>query len=72
MQLFRSEEDVAEWSRSTGVGVGAVFAPETLWRLAMRWYDDRLDRHWRRRARDERQSILAQAGLRGSFWSLEP
>ncbi|MCG8467313.1 MAG: hypothetical protein MJB57_03780 [Gemmatimonadetes bacterium] len=44
--------------------------PETTWRLASRWWDDRLDRDWRRRTLEERQAIFDEVGLRDSFWSL--
>ena len=71
MQLFRSEEDIAEWSAGTGVPVGARFPPEQLWALAKRWYDDRFDIDWRRRSVAERQAILDEVGLIGDFWRLE-
>ncbi len=71
MQLFRSEEDVVDWSETTGIPIGAVFPPEQLWELAKRWYDDRFDFDWKRRPVDARQALLHQAGLTGEFWSLE-
>ena len=70
MQLFRSEEDVEEWSRATGVPVGEVFSVEQLWELARRWYDDRLRPDWRRRSIDERQQILTEVGLVSPAWQL--
>jgi len=70
MLLFRSEEDVDDWVLATGVGRGAIFDLNRLWRLATSWYDDRLDLDWRRRTPTERQALFDQAGLTGEFWSL--
>ena len=70
MQLFRSEEDVREWSRLTDHAVGLCMPPEQLWQLARRWYDDRLERDWRRRPPAERQAILTEVGLTGEDWRI--
>ncbi|MEA2290996.1 MAG: hypothetical protein QOF17_16 [Solirubrobacteraceae bacterium] len=70
MLLFRSEEDVEDWCLATGRPRGAVVAPQSLARLAQRWYGDRLDPGWRPRTRDESQAILAATGLTGPFWEL--
>ena len=70
MLLFRSEDDVKAWARRRHMQPGAIFHLRQLWRLACRWYDDRLDRRWRRRTISERQAILDEAGLRGPFWDL--
>jgi hypothetical protein len=61
---------VHAWSRETGVPLGAVVDPQTLWLLALRWYDDRLEHEWRRKTLTERQTILESVGLNGPFWSL--
>ncbi len=70
MELFRSEEDVADWSRRTGVAVGATMTPAVLWHLARLWYDDRFDRDWARKPIETRAAILSEVGLTGSFWAL--
>ena len=70
MQLFRSEEDIDEWSAHTRIAVGSRFPPQQLWALAQRWYDDRFDVDWRRRTLGERQAILNDVGLVGAFWHL--
>ena len=70
MELFRSEEDVADWAVRTGIPVGAVFSPAMLWELARRWYDDRFDLDWRRKTIAERAAILEDVGLTGAFWDL--
>lgn len=58
------------WSRGTGEPLGALVAPERVWTLAQRWYDDRLRLDWRCRTVPERQTILEDVGLTGSFWQL--
>ena len=71
MELFRSEDDVADWATRTGSPIGAVFAPAVLWELARRWYDDRYDLDWRRKTIAQRSAILEEVGLTGAFWDLE-
>ncbi len=71
MQLFRSEEDIVEWSRRTGRPVGLIFEPARLWELARRWYDDRLRLDWRRRTVEERQAILDAVGLTSADWRIQ-
>jgi hypothetical protein len=61
---------VDTWSRATGEPRGALVTPERVWALAQRWYDDRLRLDWRRRSVPERQAILEDSGLTGSFWRL--
>ena len=70
MSLFRSEEDVHAWCEKRQMATGATFDLERLWRLATVWYDDRLDLQWKRRTVAERQVVLEDVGLRGSFWRL--
>lgn len=71
MALFRSEDDVHAWCQRHGRSPGAIFDLPRLWHLARAWYDDRLDRGWRRRTVSERQAILDAVGLEGPFWRLE-
>ena len=70
MLLFRSEDDVDAWCKRRGMAAGAIFDVQRLWRLAGKWYSDRLDRNWRRKTIAERQMILTEVGLVGPFWSL--
>ena len=68
MRLFRSEEHVLRAYREPG----ALLPAETLWRLAVAWYGDRLQRAWEPRDPAAAQQILDSVGLRGDFWRLEP
>ena len=70
MMLFRSEDDVRAWCEQRQMTPGAIFDLARLWKLACAWYDDRLDRNWRRRTISERQTILDGVGLEGPFWRL--
>lgn len=70
MLAFRSEGEVRRWCDARGLPVGALFSPQTVWRLAGLWYGDRLDLDWRRSSVEERQRILARVGLVGEFWRI--
>lgn len=67
MRLFRSEEHVRKTYREPG----AVLPAQTLWRLAVAWYGDRLQRGWEPHDPVAAQKILTSVGLRGDFWTLE-
>jgi hypothetical protein len=70
MSLFRSEEHVEAWLGRTRNLRGAVVPLAQVWELAKRWYVDPRDPGWRPRTRDESQSVINAAGLRGEFWEL--
>ena len=72
MQLFRSEEDVREWSLMTENPVGLLIPPEQLWQLARRWYDDRLERDYLEPARTRYTAAAWDpAATAGSLLSVE-
>jgi hypothetical protein len=43
---------------------------EQQWRLARAWFEDRLRPGYRRRTAEEAESVFAEIGLTGPFWSL--
>jgi hypothetical protein len=70
MLIFRSEEHIDRWCRARSLGRGGTLEPEQGWKLALGWYKNKLDPAWRRHTPDEAESLLAQVGLTGPFWSL--
>jgi hypothetical protein len=42
------------------------------WRLAVAWYQDRLDPGWRRKSPAEAQALFDEIGLAGPFWRVQP
>lgn len=71
MLFFRSEERVAEWCRRNGVPLRPILTLDQLWRLAVAWYDNRLDPEARRPKPAEMRQIFGGIGLRGPFWDPE-
>ncbi len=61
---------VRAWACEQGRQVGAIVDLETLWRLGMVWYRDRLRDDFRRPTAQEAGEIFAGLGLTGSFWTL--
>jgi hypothetical protein len=49
---------------------GAIFSPETTWKLAHAWYGQRMQPNWRRHTLDEAEALLTSLGLTGAFWNL--
>lgn len=70
MLLFRSEEDIARWSDLRATPRGETMSVEQQWRLARAWFEDRLRPGYRRRTAEEAESVFAEIGLTGPFWSL--
>ena len=68
MNLFRSEEHIANWlgGRAPGVTIGV----EALCDLAYAWWSDRVAPDWRPHTREQNQAILDGLGLTGDFWRL--
>jgi hypothetical protein len=69
-RLFCGEACVASWLAATGQEQGSMLDLETLWRLAQRWYEGRLDRGYVRREPQEAAAYFREVGLSGSFWGL--
>jgi hypothetical protein len=70
IRAFCSPEHVEEWRAGEGAAPGYVTDLETLWRLALPWYGDRLDPAWEPHTREHNQSLLDECGLTGPFWAL--
>lgn len=69
-RLFCGRACIDAWRRRTGSALGAVLDLATLWRLAARWYEGRLDRGYARREPAQAAAYFARVGLRGPFWGL--
>ncbi|MDT7545976.1 MAG: hypothetical protein QOE99_2086 [Actinomycetota bacterium] len=68
MNLFRSEEHIANWLGTRQPG--ATTSITVLSALANAWWSDRLAEDWRPHARQDNQAILDVLGLTGPFWQL--
>lgn len=70
-RLFCSVACVERWLASTGSVPGYVMDLATLWRLASRWYEGRLDEGYVRREPVLAREYFRHVGLSGPFWGLE-
>jgi len=69
-RLFCSRGCVRDWLAREGHAEGYVMDLATLWRLASRWYEGRLERGYRRREPVTAAAYFREVGLRGPFWGL--
>ena len=69
-RLFCEEGCVDRWLEASGQERGYVMDLPTLWRLAQRWYEGRLERGYQRREPAEATAYFAEVGLHGAFWGL--
>lgn len=67
-RLFCSEGCVDRWLEATGNAKGYVMDLATLWRLASRWYEGRLDHGYVRRDPSTAAAYFREVGLTGPFW----
>ena len=70
-RLFCSPGCVDRWLAESGRARGYVMDLATLWRLASRWYDGRLDPGYRRREPAQARDYFRDVGLTGPFWGLD-
>jgi hypothetical protein len=70
-RIFCNEHCVDQWLAKTGNSRGYVMNLETLWKLASKWYEGRLDEGYRRREPAEAKEYFRSVGLSGAFWGLE-
>jgi len=71
MLLFRSEEHIQSWCAAWRQPYGYILTLQQAWELARAWYsEDRRFPHWRRKTKDEAQSLFGELGLTSEFWSL--
>lgn len=68
-RIFCEESCVDSWLAASGEAKGYVMDLTTLWKLASRWYEGRLDHGYRRRDPAEAAEYFAETGLTGSFWA---
>ena len=71
-RLFCSPDCIELWLARSGEDRGYVLDLGTLWRLASRWYEGRLDHGYRRRDPATAAAYFREVGLTGPFWGLEP
>jgi hypothetical protein len=69
-RIFCGEACVEAWLAAEGETRGYVMDLATLWRLASRWYEGRLDRGYVRRDPSAAAAYFAEVGLAGGFWGL--
>ena len=69
-RIFCTEGCVEAWLSQTGNRLGYVMDLATLWRLASRWYEGRLDPGYVRREPEQAAAYFREVGLRGPFWGL--
>ncbi|MBA2549577.1 MAG: hypothetical protein H0V13_00625, partial [Nocardioidaceae bacterium] len=69
-RLFCEVGCVDRWLAREGLERGYVMDLATLWRLASRWYEGRLQPGYQRREPAAAADYLRGVGLDGSFWGL--
>ncbi len=69
-RLFCDEACVDRWLADAGEPRGYVLDLGTVWRLASRWYEGRLDRGYTRRDPATAAAYFREVGLAGPFWGL--
>lgn len=70
-RIFCSVACVERWHATTGDEPGYVMDLATLWRLASRWYEGRLEESYERREPALAREYFGDVGLEGPFWGLE-
>jgi hypothetical protein len=69
-RIFCGRACIDPWLASEGHEEGSVLDLATLWRLASRWYEGRLEPGYVRREPEAAREYFATVGLTGDFWGL--
>lgn len=69
-RIFCDQSCIDGWLQASGNQRGYVMDLATLWRLASRWYEGRLDRGYQRRDPVTAAEYFRSVGLGGPFWGL--
>ncbi|MGI9667286.1 MAG: organomercurial lyase [Acidimicrobiia bacterium] len=70
-RVFCDEACLDRWLSRENLQRGYVADLPTVWRLASRWYEGRLDSPYVRREPVEAREYFRSVGLHGPFWGLE-
>ena len=70
-RIFCDVGCVERWLATSGHEPGYVMDLATLWRLASRWYEGRLEQGYERREPARAREYFRDVGLRGPFWGLD-
>jgi hypothetical protein len=70
-RIFCTGACVERWLAKTGRSAGSILDLATLWRLASRWYEGRLEEGYQRRDPALAREYFRGVGLAGPFWGLE-
>lgn len=69
-RIFCNETCVDSWLQSNKYQKGYIMSLSTLWSLASRWYEGRLDLDYQRRDPLTASQYFREVGLSGNFWGL--
>jgi len=71
VQPFRDAASAERWCKRHGYGLGELVPLDKVHTMGRLWYGRHLAPDWRKWTNQEAEAIFRQAGLTGSFWSLE-
>jgi len=69
---FHSTQEIPQWCARHGLPQGEAVPLHQVAELASVWYGSHAEPDWHKWSVAEAQKIFHQAGLRSSFWNLEP
>ena len=71
MLVFRTVEEVEEWSAQHGLPVGDIQPLSMFWHFAKEWYGNHLNPNWEKWTIDEAREMFQRHHLTHPIWNLE-
>lgn len=71
MLLFRSGDQVLDWSRRHRIPAGDVQPVSRVLELSRRWYGGHLRRDWKKKTVEEARALFAELGFDHPVWQLD-
>ena len=71
MLLFRTEEEVSNWSKRHNIPMGDIQTARNIWEFSKKWYGNHLDENWKKWTTEEAISLFKEFGLTHDVWNIE-
>lgn len=71
MLLFRTEEDILNWSNHHNIAKGDVQNIDKIWEFSKKWYGNHLDPNWKKWTKEEAKQMFKDFDLNHNIWQLD-
>lgn len=71
MLLFRTRDEIEDWSKRHDIPIGDVQSIGTFWEFSKKWYGNHLNPNWTKWTMEEAKQLFKEFNLNNRIWELE-